>query len=144
MDHRHPPSLVLFEPRVEGIGDATRQKRHFRDVDHHGRRPAERQSALGRNHHTAAADDEELGCSDLQMTLSGVEDKLVEGAGKALFGAERDDDVSFGTLPFLRLSLVVRSDGERLADCAGDNRRIGFDPRQLASGLERARCRASR
>src|SRR5262249_28257342 len=93
----------------------------------HRRRPADHESPLGRYHCTAIADDEKLRGAGFQMALGGVQDPLVEAAGKALLGAERDDEMPLGTPTFAQLRLGFRSESESLTDRAADDRGIGAD-----------------
>ena len=105
VDHRHPRRLVLFKAGVERIGDATGEQRHLLGVRHHRRRPAEHQPPLGRHHSAAITDDKELCRIGFQMLLGGIENPLVEGAGKALLGTEDDDDMSLRALRFAQLRI---------------------------------------
>ena len=85
-------------------------------MGHHRCRPTERQPPFGRDHRAAVADDEQLGRARFQMLLSRVENPLVECAGKALLGAQHDDDVSFLVFVSARLRLGFRCEGKRLTE----------------------------
>ena len=54
------------------------------------------------------------------MALGGVENPLVECAGKTLLGAKHDDDMPLRPLTVARLRIGFRSEGERLADRRAD------------------------
>src|SRR5215831_12618883 len=103
----------------------------------HRRRPAGHESPLGRYHCTTIADDEKLRGVGFQMALGGVQDPLVEAAGKALLGAEHDDDMPVGTSTFVRLRIGFRSESERLTDCPADDRGISADTGEPSTRLAR-------
>ena len=97
MDHCHARRLALFEAGVQGVGDATGQQWHLFGVGSPSAPTSRIQSPLGRHHCTAIADDEKLRDVGFQMALGGVQNPLVEAAGKSLLGAEHDDDMPLGT-----------------------------------------------
>jgi hypothetical protein len=76
---------------------------------------------------------------------AGVEDTLGEGAGEALLGTERDNDMPLEAITFLRCWIWRGSETEHLTDRLADDLGIGADAGEpvarLANG--RRRCRAS-